>query len=164
MKRALAVLIAALALLSTSCVERRMTVISDPPGALVYLDDEEKGYTPVTFTFYFYGTRTFVLKRDGCRILEKVVEVERPWWEGPIIQVFTDLGPIPLTDKKTYTFKLEALTEHPVTPEEVIRRATEMKSRVEGMAPPAEEKPATPPAPKKPSPAPPLKKQADNTP
>ena len=136
MKRIFAGLIAGLVILNVGCVERRMTVISDPPGALFYLDDEEKGYTPVTFTFYFYGTRTFVLKRDGCRIMEKVVEVKRPWWQGPLIQVVTDLGPIPLTDRHTYEFKLEALADHPVKPEELLQRATEMKIRAQEMTPP----------------------------
>ena len=37
------------------CVERLITVTSQPSGSLVYLNDEEVGRTPVTVPFTFYG-------------------------------------------------------------------------------------------------------------
>jgi len=54
-----------LVLAALGCVERKMTVTSNPPGARVYLDDQEMGQTPVTFRFDFYGHRTFTLKKDA---------------------------------------------------------------------------------------------------
>ena len=42
---------AVLGLVAAGCVERTITVRSDPPGALVYLDDVERGETPCTFRF-----------------------------------------------------------------------------------------------------------------
>src|SRR5690606_3614274 len=42
---------------SLGCVHRRMTIRSDPPGALVLLEGEEIGYTPVSVDFTYYGTR-----------------------------------------------------------------------------------------------------------
>ncbi len=59
----LAVLAAAAGL--TGCVERTITVTSDPSGALVYLNDTEIGRTPVTVPFTFYGTYDVRLEHDG---------------------------------------------------------------------------------------------------
>jgi hypothetical protein len=40
-----------LAVAATGCVQRRMTIRSDPPGALVYVDDYQIGTTPVSHDF-----------------------------------------------------------------------------------------------------------------
>ena len=45
------------------CVLRSLTVNSEPPGAMVYLDDELIGETPVTTTFTYYGTRKITLEK-----------------------------------------------------------------------------------------------------
>jgi hypothetical protein len=37
------------------CVERKLTIASDPPGALTYINDTEVGRTPVTVPFLWYG-------------------------------------------------------------------------------------------------------------
>lgn len=49
----------------TGCVERLITVRSQPPGSLVYLNDEEVGRTPVTVPFKFYGTYDVRLEHEG---------------------------------------------------------------------------------------------------
>lgn len=49
----------------TGCVERLITVRSQPPGALVHLNDEEIGRTPVTVPFKFYGTYDVRLEHEG---------------------------------------------------------------------------------------------------
>ena len=54
MKRAI-VLIAAVLAAGGGCVEREMTLTTDPPGALVYVSDKEIGRTPVTQPFLWYG-------------------------------------------------------------------------------------------------------------
>lgn len=46
--------LAACSLLS-GCVERLITVKSNPSGAIVFLNDEEIGRTPATVPFRFYG-------------------------------------------------------------------------------------------------------------
>src|SRR5690606_1796746 len=49
----------------TGCVRRRLTVRSDPPGALVLIDDQEIGHTPVATSYVYYGTRKIQLIKDG---------------------------------------------------------------------------------------------------
>ena len=50
---------------SVGCVQRRMTIRSNPPGALVYVDDYQVGTTPVSTDFVYYGTRKIRLIKDG---------------------------------------------------------------------------------------------------
>ena len=57
--------IIALLLASVGCVERLITVRSQPSGALVYLNDEEVGRTPVTVPFTFYGYYDVRLEHEG---------------------------------------------------------------------------------------------------
>src|SRR5262245_3745792 len=44
-------------LAQTGCVQRRLTIRSNPPGALAYVDDYQIGTTPVSTDFVYYGTR-----------------------------------------------------------------------------------------------------------
>ncbi len=51
--------------LLAGCVERLITVHSSPAGALVYLNDEEIGRTPVSVPFKYYGTYDVRLEHEG---------------------------------------------------------------------------------------------------
>jgi len=146
MRHTTAVLLAVLLFVVCGCVERKLIVTSDPPGARVYLDDVEKGQTPVAFRFNFYGYRTLTLKKDGYRVKEEVRKVKRPIYELPLVDMVADLTPIPLKDHKKFHFKLEPVTEVPT--EDLLDRAREMKARVVGGPVPEEEG-----APKEPKPA-----------
>ncbi len=46
------------------CVERTIHITSDPSGALVHLNDEEVGRTPVTVPFTFYGVYSVRLTQE----------------------------------------------------------------------------------------------------
>lgn len=46
------------------CVERTITITSEPSGALVHLNDEEVGRTPLTVPFTFYGVYDVRLEMD----------------------------------------------------------------------------------------------------
>src|SRR5262245_38992736 len=57
------------AVLLAGCVRRTMTIESDPPGALVYMNNQEVGRTPVTREFIWYGFYDVQLRRDGYKTL-----------------------------------------------------------------------------------------------
>jgi hypothetical protein len=156
-RRAIGIPSLILLLAALGCVERKMTVTSNPPGARFYLDDQEMGQTPVTFRFDFYGHRTFMLKKDGYRVTEEVRDVKAPVYEWLGFDVFADLGPIPFKDQHTFHFDLQPITE--VKTDQLIERAKGMKSRLEGGA-----VPATAPASEKPQPSEGGKKSSETTP
>lgn len=68
---------------SLGCVERRLLITSEPTGALVYLNDQEVGRTPLEVPFTWYGTYDVRLEAKGYRTLETQQLAEQPWWELP---------------------------------------------------------------------------------
>jgi hypothetical protein len=58
-----------LALAASGCVERELTVTSEPPGAIVYIGDREVGRTPITTPFTWYGDYDIILRREGYQTL-----------------------------------------------------------------------------------------------
>ncbi len=69
--------------LAAGCVQRTIRITSDPAGALVYLNDEEVGRTPVTVPFLFYGTYDVRLEHEGYKPLWTAKKTDAPWWEVP---------------------------------------------------------------------------------
>jgi len=65
------------------CVQRTITVTSQPSGALVYLNDEEVGRTPVSAPFTHYGTYDVRLEAEGYEPLWTEARAKAPWWEYP---------------------------------------------------------------------------------
>ncbi|NCY03200.1 MAG: PEGA domain-containing protein [Planctomycetia bacterium] len=74
-------LVAVLLVAATGCVQRRMTIRSNPPGALVYVDDYQIGTTPVSTDFIYYGTRKIRLVKDGYETLTVRQPFPIPWYE-----------------------------------------------------------------------------------
>lgn len=78
---------------SVGCVERRLKITSQPTGALVYLNDQEVGRTPVEVPFKWYGTYDVRLEREGYQTLQTQREADRPWWEAPGPDLFAEAIP-----------------------------------------------------------------------
>lgn len=99
---------AAGALVLGGCVSRRMTIVSDPPGALVMLEGREIGYTPVSVDFTHYGTREFTLIKDGYETLTVQQRVPAPWYQWPGIDFFADnFTPGHVTDRHLFRYALQ---------------------------------------------------------
>src|SRR5438876_11243344 len=73
--------VAALCLSGTGCVRRRLTVRTTPPGAQVFIDDQEIGTTPCSAAFVYYGTRKITLMKDGYRTETIFQKIRPPWYE-----------------------------------------------------------------------------------
>jgi hypothetical protein len=58
-------------------------ITSEPAGALVYLNDQEVGRTPLEVPFTWYGTYDVRLEREGYQTLQTEQVAEQPWWERP---------------------------------------------------------------------------------
>lgn len=125
----------ALLLICTSgCVERRMTIRTDPPGALVYVNGEEIGSTPVSKSFTYYGDREIVLVADGFQTQRIIQPLPAPWWDNSITDFFSEnLIPHQLRDEREFHYRLQPATSPPQA--ELEQRANEL--RRQGQAPPA---------------------------
>lgn len=79
-----------LALLSSGCMHRRLTIRSDPPGALVLVDGEEIGTTPVGFDYTYYGTRSITLIKDGYQTKTVPLKLGTPWYQVFPLEIISD--------------------------------------------------------------------------
>jgi hypothetical protein len=130
MRRLLPVLV----LLLAGCVERRIYIRSEPPGADVFIDGEYVGRTrpdndpdgPLSVRFAHYGTREWTLRKPGYQARSGVVELERPWYEYPVLDFFSEvLAPFPIRDSHFVEVKLEPA--RPADIEGLYRRAREYR-------------------------------------
>lgn len=108
-------------------VRRRLTVRSIPEGALVYVDDQQIGSTPVSTSFVYYGTRKIQLIKDGFKTLTVKQSFSPPWYEIPGVDFFSEnLYPGELRDERVLDFQMEPETIPPTT--ELLQRAEALRS------------------------------------
>ncbi len=124
-----AVVAAILLVWTAGCVERTMKIQSDPPGALVTVNDEEVGATPVKFAFLWYGDYEIILRKAGYETLKTHYDVKPPWYEIPPIDFVSEiLVPKMMQDHHELpTFALAPMEKPSV--EQVIDRAAELRER-----------------------------------
>jgi hypothetical protein len=119
-------LTAVAALVAGGCVQRRMTVRSNPPGALVYVDDYQIGTTPVSTDFIYYGTRKIRLVKDGYETLTVRQPFPIPWYEiFPLDFVTENLWPWEIRDERVVD--LAMTTTASIPPESVVARAEQAR-------------------------------------
>ncbi len=68
-------------LLLPGCVHRRVTILSDPPGALAKVDGKVIGYTPASFDYTWYGEREIELLKDGYETQRQLIKFSAPWYQ-----------------------------------------------------------------------------------
>jgi hypothetical protein len=122
-------------LLLTGCVERRIYVISEPPGADVYVDGEFVGVTrpadhpdgPFYVNFIFYGTREYTLRLPGYATTSGDVELSLPWYQYFPVDFFAEvLAPWKIVNRHHVHVNLER-AEPGNDEEELFRRAVEYR-------------------------------------
>jgi hypothetical protein len=120
-------------------VERRLVIRSNPPGALVYVDDYPIGTTPVAANFTYYGTRKIRLVKDGYETLTVMQTIPSPWYEVPPLDFISEnFVPGEIRDQRTFTFQLTPQVVVP--PEQLLSRAEGLRRGVGapgGAVPPA---------------------------
>jgi hypothetical protein len=103
-----------------------MRITSDPPNAMVTLNDQEVGRTEVATDFLWYGDYDVVLRLDGYKTLLTHWEVKAPWYQIPPIDFVAEvLWPGRIHDVQTAYFVLEPA--EPASVEDVVKRALETR-------------------------------------
>jgi hypothetical protein len=144
-------------LMATGCVQRRMTIRSDPPGALVYVDDYQLGTAPVSHDFVYYGTRKIRLVKDGYETLTVRQPFPVPWYQFfPLDFVTEVMWPWEIRDERIVTLSMQPAAATP--PESVVARAEQARLAAGSLPPVAPVQAVAPqplPPPSQPIPAPP---------
>ncbi len=120
-------LLIVLVAISSGCVRRRMTIRSNPPGALVYIDDHEIGTTPVSTYFTYYGTRKVKLIKDGFEPVTTLETIRPPWYELPPLDFISEnIVGRELRDERVLEFQLQP--QRLVPTQELLSRADSLRS------------------------------------
>ncbi|MEM6330830.1 MAG: PEGA domain-containing protein [Planctomycetota bacterium] len=129
-----ALLLAAAVLTTPGCVRRRLTVQTNPPGALVYVDNQPIGTSPCSTDFTYYGTREIRMVKPGYETLTVNQPIPTPWYETPGVDFISEnLVPLKIRDNRTVAFNLSP--QRVVPAEELIGRGQELRGQAQ--APPA---------------------------
>jgi hypothetical protein len=110
------------------CVQRTLTVRTDPPGALVYMNDQEIGRSPVTRYFLWYGFYDIEVRLPGYQSIKTVAPVIAPWWQIVPIDLIAEMFPV--TDHHELFYTLHPPIEQDVDPKLLVRRGEELQKEL----------------------------------
>lgn len=114
----------------TGCVQRRMVVRSQPPGAFVTIDNQPQGYTPLPVPFTYYGTREIQLEKDGYKTVKVRQQIKPPWYEKFPMGFFSNNFAFrEIRDERLLDFQLEPRTQ--VQEDRLLDRANELRTNIE---------------------------------
>lgn len=113
-----------------ACATRTLEITSDPPGATVYLNDQEIGRTPVAATFTHYGTYDVLLVKEGCEPLRVPARARPPVYEVPPLDL--PAAAVGARTRIRWHFTLQPALESTLPPEtleaDLVRRAGELRN------------------------------------
>ena len=108
------------------CVERLIHVRSEPPGAIIWLNDEEVGATPLTVPFTWYGTYDVVLRKAGHEPLHTTQTARAPVYQWLGIDLLAEVfWPFTITDEHEWEFVLSPLSAE--DPNLLVQRAADFR-------------------------------------
>ena len=116
----------AILLVVAGCVERELTITTEPAGALVELNDEPIGAAPVTVSFNWYGDYNVRITRDGYETLATNRELRAPLHDYFPFDFFVQiLYPGRITDSYHWSFTLEPKRQ--ISREQLIQDARQLR-------------------------------------
>lgn len=110
--------------LCAGCVQRKLTIVTEPAGALVLLNDEEIGISPVTVGFEWYGDYTVRISKDGFQTINTHQNLKRPLDDFVGIDLIADICTTK-THEYTWTFKLDPYQQ--IEKDELIKSALSLQ-------------------------------------
>ncbi len=133
-------------LLLSGCLHRSLTIRTDPPGALVYINDELKGQTPLSYDFVWYGWHRVMIRKDGYERVEDHKLLRAPVYLWIPFDFFAELAPFPIRDLRTWSYALTPLNPlpTPMAPPLNILPAPQSNTRTLEQRPAAEQTGTTP--------------------
>ncbi|MEL7471681.1 MAG: PEGA domain-containing protein [Planctomycetota bacterium] len=93
------------------CVERMIQITSEPPGALVTLNDQQLGRTPVETEFLFHGHYDVRLELEGYESVHESRQAKAPMYEWPVIDLLAAAAPVRLENRQEWHFELAPTPE-----------------------------------------------------
>ena len=96
---------------ATGCIRSRVHITSDPSGANVRFQDEERGQTPITIPFIWYWYYDIDVEKDGYEPIHALERFRaRPWFIIPL-DFFAEIVPVPIPDTRHRHYVLTPVPE-----------------------------------------------------
>lgn len=115
-------------LTAPGCVRRRLTVRTNPPGAMVYVDRQALGASPASTSLTYYGTRHIEVVGDGYRTEKVLRTLNPPWYQIPPLDFITEtLWPWEIRDQRVIDITM--VPESAVPTEELISRGDQLRTQ-----------------------------------
>jgi hypothetical protein len=112
------------------CVERKLTINTKPQGALVALNDEEIGESPVTVNFNWYGDYCVRISKEGYETLNTHRKLKGPWYDHFPFDFFAQIvNPNRIVDSYEWTFELSPKQQ--ISRDKLIQNAQELKKQLQ---------------------------------
>jgi hypothetical protein len=105
-----------------------MTINSDPDGAIIYLNDQEIGRTPLTHDFQQYGNYQLEVRKDGYQTVKGTQLMEEPWWQLIPLDLVTELLPMHFEDKREYHYTMLPASTQPADGQVMLSRAAQLRA------------------------------------
>ena len=107
-------------------VRRRLTITSEPSGAVVYLNNKEIGKTPIATNFLYSGTYNIRCYKEGYETTEKLCRTGTPWYLWPGFDFFSEnFVPGEIRDEQSCHIELPLKREVPEN--ELLEEATRLR-------------------------------------
>jgi len=112
------------------CVERKLTINTRPQGAVVTLNDEEIGESPVTVNFNWYGDYYVRISKEGYETLNTHRDLKGPWYDRFPFDFFAQIvNPNRIVDSYEWSFELSPGRQ--IGRDELIQNAKELKKQLQ---------------------------------
>ena len=124
------VLLALVMITSAGCVQRRLQIRSQPEGALVSVDRQPVGNTPLSVPFTYYGSREIQLEKDGYKTIRVEQNIKPPWFEKfPLSLISNNFAGREIRDDRLFDFQMEP--KDPVNESILIDRANDLRNDIQ---------------------------------
>ena len=111
----------------SGCLERTITITSDPPDAIVWLNDVEVGRTPVKTGFTYYGDYDVRLRKEGYEPVITHREAAAPVYEWAPLDLAATSWPGRIRTNLTWHFELTPSPEPKAEEPGLTQRARELR-------------------------------------
>lgn len=116
----------------SGCLERTITITSEPPGALVCVNDVEVGRTPVKTGFTYYGDYDVRLRKEGFEPLVTHRKAAAPIYEYAPVDLAATAVPARIQTNLVWHFELTPSPDPKTGEDGLVQRAKELRDKTAG--------------------------------
>lgn len=127
-------LLGAVALGLPGCLQRTISVTTNPPGAVVWINDVEAGRTPLETDFTFYGMYDVRVRKEGYEPIQSKCRAKSPVKEWVGVDLVSEAIPVRYRTRIDWHFDLVPVAEsrepEGVATDSLIARAKETQAQL----------------------------------